>query len=268
MLFNDFNYRDKNLSDFNCLICNFNGNSGVNITAGSSLSFTSFKQRSNNRFMIAESKFDQPLSATFQICKNKENGLLSEFDLDEVREITEWLQTEKYFEFQPFEEEYDDIFYEGTFTTISPITFKTKIYGLELTFMTDSPWAHGKKRTLCCDFTKDAQYEFILDTDRIGSCYPLSMSIELKEAGDFLFFNHSEENRVMKIANCKENERIEVDYTNFSIYSSLEHNVKKDFNYIFPHLNKSYDSSLNKISCNRKCLIKLSYFPIRKTVVV
>lgn len=269
MLFNDFNYRDKNLSDYDCMICSFDKSSGTVISIGANLNFTMFKQRSNNKFMIANANYNEPLSATFQICKNP--CLISAdkiFTLDDVREITDWLQTERYFKFQPYNEEYDDIIYNGTFTTISLVQHGTNIIGLEVTFVSETPWAHGQSKTIQCSLDSQNEYIFYLDSDKYGSLYPASMEITVKEDGDLNIFNRLETNHITKIKNCSANEVINIDFNSFTITSNhADHDIANDFNYIYLHLNKTYESAKNVLTANMQCLVKIKYFPIRKVGV-
>ena len=269
MLFNDFNYRGKNLSDYDCMICNFDKSSGTVVSLGVNLNFTTFKQRSNNKFMIANADYNEPLSATFQICKNP--CLLPAdkiFTLDEVREITDWLQTERYFKFQPYNDEYDDIIYTGTFSTISLVQFKTNIIGLEVTFVSETPWAYGQAKTIQCNLDSQSDHIFYLDSDKYGSLYPASIEITAKEDGDIHIFNRLESNRVTEIKNCIAGEVINIDFDSYTITSTYaDHDLANDFNYIYLHLNKTYESTKNTLSANMQCSVKIKYFPIRKVGV-
>ena len=94
------------------------------------------------------------------------------------------------------------------------------------------------------------------------------MEITVKEDGDLNIFNRLETNHITKIKNCLANEVINIDFDSFTITSNhADHDIANDFNYIYLHLNKTYESAKNVLAANMQCLVKIKYFPIRKVGV-
>ena len=63
-----------------------------------------------------------------------------EISIDEIRLLTRWLNRKEFHKFKILNEEYFDIYFEGSFN-ISKIEIDGKVYGLELELKTKRPFA-------------------------------------------------------------------------------------------------------------------------------
>ena len=71
MFATDFVYDGIKLSDYNCMVCEIDGSTGLDeIEAGVALNFTTVSTRKGTRFPLVDRKYDSALSVTFDICKD------------------------------------------------------------------------------------------------------------------------------------------------------------------------------------------------------
>lgn len=266
----DFEYDNKRLSEFNMMICSLNGNSGIeSVSSGADLVFNQGKSSGYDKFNLYSSTYDSAYTTTFQICKDpcKYNSVDELYIYPkEVSELQMWLCRKQYNKFKIDQDNYRDIFWMSTFSS-KQINFNGKIIGLELTMHTDSPYAYHDE--IVYEFTtgittpagtvipKDIEFSNL--SDKEGFLYPV-LEISLLQNGDLhLDLN----NRTTLIANCSRNEVITIKGDKQIISSSnTNHNIAKDFNFIFPRLETSYKKNKNIVTTNLNCKIILKYAPI------
>ena len=95
-------------------------------------------------------------------------------------------------------------------------------------------------------------------------CALKNLSLELED-GDFALSN-SLSNKTTSISNCSKGEIITIEGDSQIISSSLSahKSLSKDFNYFFPKIINTYTETKNTFKCNLKCMITITYSPIRK----
>lgn len=278
MHFIDFEYDKERLSDYGMVICNFNGNKGIEtVPSGADISFNQTKPSGTDKFHLYSSNYESAYTATFQICKNpcgkKSDGSMH-LTTDEVSAIQRWLcRKNSYHIFKIDQNGYENIFWKSTFSS-KQIMADGHIIGLELTMSTDCPYAYSEIRPI--EFNCKANEPFtVYDTsDEEGHIYP-SMEIQFPEnalapnenAVPFTFeLSNSLDSKTTKIKNCSANEIIKIDGEHLIISSSgAPHpSLASDFNYFFPKIVNSYGNRKNIFTANADCKIVFKYDPIKK----
>lgn len=266
MYFEDFEYDGKLLSDYGFIICNFN-NSGIeSVNGGSNLTFNKVMREQGKVYGLSSTMYGDCLECTFQVCKNP--CIYNEFDIDNntYREIARWLNRREFLPFKPLNSGTGgsgEIWYKGSFN-ISKMTMNSKVYGLELTLVTDKPFGYGKERSEVFSFANSNQAMIFSDmSDEIGISYP-NMRILCGGDGDLTIKNVTFP-CTTTIRNCSYGEIIDIDGDAKIITSSVSsHDISDDFNYEFFRIENKYRERDNKITVSFPCDIKFSYYPIIK----
>lgn len=257
----DFEFDNHRLSDFGYMICIFGSNSGVETISNSSqLVFNTVFTLNNNKYNLLTTNHENYLETTFQICKKENIYNPTPISLDELRYISRWLNRKSFHKFKIIDSERNNFYYEGSFN-ISKIEFNNQIYGLELNFISNHPYALREEVTLKQRINKNSLISISNLSDDEGYLYP-EISIELLESGDLSLINLNE-NRTTYIRNCTKGEIITLNYPLIS--SSLNaHKIQNDFNYVFFRLINSFKSSLNQIKSSLNINLTVKYSPNAK----
>ena len=99
----DFEYDSRWLSDYNCIVCDFEDSSGTKVaSAGSSITFNKITRDYGRKNSLSGIQYDQCITATFDICKNPEVTEKSDlaFTSDECRDIMRWLNRGAFYKFR------------------------------------------------------------------------------------------------------------------------------------------------------------------------
>lgn len=257
----DFYYDGLNLSDKGFIICKFDSD-GINISSnGSHITFNTVQTMNGIKHELVGSKYNDYLTATFQICKHPCRGNDSEISIEESRDIMKWLNRKEFHKFRILNSDYINIFFEATFN-VSKIEYNGSICGFELEVITNRPFAVHEPIPITINRTsEEKKIEIYSQSDEEGYIYP-DMEIRIEEDGDFKLYNDLED-RTMIINNCKSGEVITIKYP--IIYSSFEeHKIQNDFNWRFFRIANTYRNHINKLTISIPCVIKLSYSPIIK----
>lgn len=150
MYADDFEYNGMLLSDFDCVICSFEQNSGFQVRddIGGNITFTSVPMGKGIKYTAVGSKFDSYLTTNIEICKDPNTHSDNEmiFSSEEYRKINRWLNTESYnaFKIIPADNDYtyDDSMYYMAHINATKIELYNQIVGFKLTITTDSPFAY------------------------------------------------------------------------------------------------------------------------------
>lgn len=265
----DFEYKNKLLSQFNLMLCDPDNNGGTNIIEGAKLTFNTVKPVLKEKYKKINTTYESPLSATFGICKRVCNGVVEYFDQYELRDIERWLSSKTYQQFQPCDEEFDDIVFFGSFTQINYERHGEHIYKLVVTFETDSP--HGYTKEKLSKFTirnANDSFHLINSGDEVGYISPSFLEIKIKKAGNLLITNSLDEDS-LSIKNCKLNEIITLDNDNQILSTDTSsHKIYDDFNYKFLKLFRTEDTSDNKLTFSLPCEVTVRYRLIRKVPIL
>lgn len=257
----DFEYDGVSLSDFGFVICKF-GSKGLETNSnGSYITFNKVSTMRGSKHELTSFEYDDCLGATIQICKNTCMTNTEKVSVEETRKIMRWLNRKGFHKFKLLDMEYTNIYFEASFN-VSKIEIDGYVYGFELEVVTNRPYAISEPVSITINNTSTNGVKNIISaSDQEGYVYP-EMEIVISNDGDFELYNESE-NRVMRIANCKAGEVINVNYP--MITTSLQsHKIQNDFNWIFFRIANSFRDNVNKVTISIPCNIKMKYYPIVK----
>lgn len=270
----DFEYDGLCLSDFGFTICNF-GNGGLDtISNGSQITFNTVPINRGSKYELTSTRYDNCLEATFSICKklcstgnpnldNHDYTFNQEVTQFEMRNIMKWLNRKGYHKFKFLDEDYLNICFEASFN-ISRYEINDKIYGFELTVVTNRPYGTLEERDITISNTVANGTYRILDamSDEEGFTYPRLVKVTLKADGNLVIYNSAEDRNTI-INNCKSGEVITMSYP--IIESSLStHKITNDFNWNFFRIANTFENKENNLTISLPCTIEIYYSPIAK----
>lgn len=264
----DFEYDGQYLSDYGCLVCDFDNSSGTEVaSAGSVITFNTVPRNQGKNWSLTSTQYDECIQATFQICKDPNRYDDIRITDDEYRSLMRWLNRREYLRFQVLDEDNKERvvrYYNASFN-VAKIKIQDVLYGLELTMETDRPFAYADEYKTVLNITDTKKKYTIYDaSDEIGFVYP-SMVVTCNGDGDLRIENDLEP-CVMEIKNCKKGEVITVDGDGMFISTSLvsHSKINNDFNYNFLRIGNSYKNRDNHLTVSIPCKIELRYTPVIK----
>ncbi|MCR1960191.1 hypothetical protein CWE04_11920 [Thomasclavelia cocleata] len=270
MKIKDFKYKDKLLSEFDLIMCDPNNNSGNNTVEGVKFVFNTIKMPNSEKYNKTYVSHESPLSAIFGICKRPCDNNKNYFDQYELEDIINWLSGNDYEEFQPCDEEFDDIVFYGSFVKIDFVRHGEHIYKLIVAFETNSSFGYGVERNINFEIlSENSTYDIINDSDETGHLSPSLVEIQLKKRGDLLIKNLLNDELDLCIKNCEADEIITFDNEHKILLSSEnKHNLYDDFNYCFLKLYKTKSDFVNTLSFSLPCKVNIKYRPLRKVPIL
>lgn len=261
----NFGYAGEKLSDYGVMICQFDSGGGLEtVSSGADITFNQIKSSGSNKFRLYSSNYDSAYTTTFQICKNPCLSNDMTFSTAEISSIQRWLcRKDGYHKFKIYQDGFEHIYWNAVFSA-KQIEYGGDIIGLELTLYTDAPYAYMDEITIAKDCSNNLEFDIYDVSDEEGYIYP-NVIITLLEDGDFTLSN-SLSNKTTSISNCSKGEIITIEGDSQIISSSLSahESLSKDFNYFFPKIINTYTETKNTFTCNLKCMITITYSPIRK----
>ena len=266
MYFTDFEYGAELLSDYDCMVCSFDGNGGATtVSSGSDITFETVGTPKNNRFTLINSKYENPYTVTFQICK-RNTAEQKYFTPEETSKIQRWLCRREFHKFKVMSGELNDCYFMATFST-KKIEINGQTAGLELSMSTNAPFAYKEPDEITVTLTDTDKEVTIADlSDETGTGYPY-LTIKMLEAGDLSIAN-SMDNRITRLNGCQNGETIVLDGENGIITSSIRTSSELGkngvFNFYFPRIINTYENNQNMYTFDRNCNVTLSYSPIKK----
>lgn len=260
----NFLYDDEKLSDYGMILCKFDNNSSETVSAGNSLVFNTIKSGNSDKNYLISSSYDEPLSITFQICKDDSNDNNHTISSEELTSMLRWLsRRDGFHKFKIYQQGYENIFFYGSFNNIQQIKINGELCGLELTFTADSPYGY---EDISFDLTTAATVgcNIYNMSSEPGHLYPKVFTCKCLQSGDLTIHN-SIENRTTEIKNCVKDEIITLYGNSKVIESSVStHKLYNDFNYNYFRLGNTYDNNLNTITTSIPCEIHIEYEAVRK----
>ena len=270
----DFSYHEEKLSDYGCIVASINTDFQNSVQLGSTIQFDTIKTHQNYTNNIINAKYDDVITATFDICKNPcfhKTDREMVFSDGEISHFMRWLNQKKYHKFKPIYKSasYSDLYFYGTFTSISAIVISEKVIGFTLTFTSSSPFGYVDDKEYSVSLnTAQGQFSFFDDSDEIGSLYPYFFQIQCLSDGKLILENDRDTNNTV-IDNCVENEIITMDCGNKIIQSSKLHpTLYNDFNYYYPRFINDLENRRNLFTVSIPCNITIKYAPIRKAGII
>lgn len=258
----DFEFSGKNLSDFGCIIANFDGGKGLETIDGAEIEFNTVASLGGSKHHLISSIYESCLEITVQIAKYSCSTGIQEISASEHREISRWLNRKGFYKLKFLDEEHIDLYYEASIASIGRIELDGKLYGLELNIITNSPHAFKEPRVINIkNIAQDGKHSINDTSYEEGYIYPYT-EITINESGNLNIYNALED-RNTYIANCVAGEVITMDYP--IIQSSLSsHNIQNDFNWNFFRIANTFENSRNDLTISLPCTIKIKYSPIVK----
>lgn len=259
-MFTDFVYANETLSDYKLMVCSFNSDNGAQtVSSGSNLTFNTSKSVGRNESLFTGTQYTEDYTATFQCCKVDSCDSPLKIEAEEFSQISRWLnRNDGFHEFKTNEQGYENIRYFGSFN-VQAIKVGGIIYGLELSFTTNSPYAFADKMKISYSGKSFALFD---TSDEIYEIYP-DVIITCNESGN-LSIQNSLDDEIFKINNCTAGEVITINGLSRDITASNAHNVANDFNYNYLKIVNTYADRLNKFTSNLDVVITFEYSPIRK----
>lgn len=273
----DFEYDGHYLSDFNCIICDFDFSGGAVVaTAGSTVTFNRASRNYGKTWSLTGISYESCVETTFDICRDpdKYDQFLDRddpriFTQDEFRFMSKWLnRTDGFHRFRiiSLEKDSESVWFNVSFN-IEKIKVREQIVGLRLHLFSDRAFGLGDLETISLTISADAvtlNKSFKIDyrTDVIGECYP-DMTITVRRAGNFILTNLTN-GSTFTIKDCTLGETITVDHNTLMITSSTDRNLWDSFNFKYFKLTNTIYSGENLFKTSLPCTISISYEPIIK----
>lgn len=269
----DFEYADKMLSDFGCIVCCLNTSSDMQeVEVGYDITFNTVKNNHSSKHSITSSTYENVYSTPFEIMKNPCNGDDVYMTPQEARAISKWLNRREYHKFKVYNPNYDmtDICYYGSFN-VKQIVLNGMILGLSLTFTANAPYGFGEDVLFEATTSKANETISVFgDGDEIGYIYP-NVKITCLSKGELTITNKTT-GTIVSLGTCAKNEVICMDGEHKVITtdnSSHQDMLYNDFNYEYLDIEiDDTDGCENICEISLPCEITISYSPIRKVGVI
>ena len=266
----DFDYDGKRLSDFGCIICDFDDTTGLDfISVGSQITFNTVQRNQGKISSLTSAKYDSAIQSTFDICKDPKLCKVyadKEFTDSECRDIIRWLNRREFKKLTILDDS-DDIMDSRHFYAsfnVERIEIAKKVYGLRLTVETNSPFAFGETVRREFQFSSPTKGEKLIDiSDEIGFIYP-NLIINCLGNGDLKLTNETT-NCNFYVKSCTTGEVITVNGDARIISTNKDgHDISGDFNYDFFNIQNTIDDRNNIIKASIPCKVMIEYEPIIK----
>ena len=270
----DFEYANRRLSDFGCIMCHINTDAGMReINIGCDITFNTVKNNQSSLHKATSSTYESVFETTFDIIKsncdsNSDDIIMSK---DEVRLLAKWLNRRGYHKFKMYDEDYDiaNYIYFGSFN-VKEIVLGKKTIGLSLTFKSNSPYALGEKVSVTYETTEPNELMYLYgDSDEYGSLYPF-VKIMLNESVDEFTIRNNTTETVLYLRNCTKDEIITLDGEHKIIFTDNDEHTTlyNDFNYEYLDIFiDEGDYNENEYEVSNPCTITIEYYPVRKVGV-
>lgn len=271
----DFEYANHRLSDFDCIMCNINTDSGLReVNIGCDITFNTVKNNQSSLHKVTSSIYENVYTTTFEIMKNVCGKSQDEIYMTsiEARRLIKWLNRREYHQFKIYSDDYEtmSLVYFGSFNA-QQIMLGDKILGLSLTFTSNSPYALGDKKKIAFNISEENEKVYLYgDSDEYGVMYPITKILFKQACDEFTIINHTTSTAVY-LRNCLEGEMITLDGEHKIILTDSDihrQTIYNDFNYEYLNiLIDESDFNENEYEVSNPCLITIEYYPVRKVGV-
>lgn len=260
----DFTFRGESLNDHGYMLCEFDGSGSVGaVTTDSQRELTSISMFGGRYFPIIYSAYDGAFVAEMSICKLGNNAGTA-VTPKEAAALKRWLESPVASEFRAGGDDYEGIFWNGTFN-VEEVHADAACIGFNLTFTATAPFGYKDKVNISGSVAKDGTVSISDTSDDEGYIYP-DITITLKAAGDLKITNGFD-NRTTVVRGCSSGETLTFTHLLQILSSNKSHELGDDFNYKFIRINNEYGNVLNKLTFNLPCTYSISYNPIAKVVI-
>ena len=274
VIFKDFEYDGKRLSDFNSVLSSDSGNGVQTVNAGNTIDFQTVELPFLKKVKTTKNKYGEMLTATLSIVKNPCDSRYV-YTQNEANGIYRWLNRMEFASFTPIyeDENWSQVFYHASFN-VSTKRIGNDIVGFDLEMITDAPFAYYKEMVFSkTAVTSSNTLAFNDSSDEAGYQYPI-VTIKCNAAGTLTLSNAADPDNDVVVKNCLKNEVITFSGDTKSISSSVAHTtLYDDFNYKYPRVvnsveKNSKDVRRNEYSTSISADVTITYSPICKVSVL
>ena len=267
----NFTYADDSALEHGVMICSFNGSGGENINGGKA-EITTVKAPNSNQWLKINAVYNEPLSFSFEICKNPHETIHANADFafspEEQVDIRRWLER-KEFHYLSFDADgMEDIYFFSQIKVTEQIS-GNRIVGYRLEVLCDAPWGWSEERVAELFSKKKNGIETgvvqIFDaSDEIGAVVPTVALTALSDGKVEIYNDSTSDSTIIK--NCSAGEVITLKKP-FRIESSMPHeHLADDFNWVFPRIQNTNLSNQNIFELEN-CTARLQWREPRKAVM-
>ena len=261
----DFQYDGKFLSNYNCIICDFDWSGGAAVAqVGASVTFNRASRNYGKIWSLTGIAYDECFETSFDICKDPKKDDSKYFTNFEFLNLVRWLhRTDGFhpFTFMAIDLDIPNAYYNASFN-VEKILVQDRIVGIRLYMITDSPYGYGKQEDIQISSVglKYKYYEVEDKSGIVGEICP-NLTIKCNADGDLEIRNETN-GTSFKIKDCTTGEIITVDSSTLMIQSSTGRNLWDDFNFKYLKLSNTLDTRKNKIYISLASDVTISYTPV------
>lgn len=236
MFATDFIFNEKRASDFDLMICSFNGEDET--VTGGEIEYDVIKAPNTDKFELYDAQYNTVLTWKFSLVKNpcnKENEDMY-FDQYQESEVMKWLSRKKGYKWFHFDQEgYDDIWYKVCINA-TPHQVGGRTVGFDLTVTSNCGYGFSGLITRWEIINSTTPAIFSINTDVDDYILPY---IEIPNSETSDFYINNENDTEQNISNAKETNLknvatiIKMD-SEYGIITGLQ--SPSDFNYYFLRL--------------------------------
>jgi len=286
----DVIYDGQKFSDHGLLTTFISQQEEITPDIGNKLEFTKVKAANSNVFHMVNAQYQDVLQFQFEVSKlNCEH--INDYVLSgaEMNDILFWLNRKETHKFQLMtdENDFNDIYYLGSFTELKPILIGESPVGFLCTFTCDAPYGYYEAVRISNYYVMSTDNGTILrdddgnpkrgtskdlvysDTSKEEGVIYCDCTVKIKEDGDFILSNVYDTSNTVRVKNCKSGEILTFTGSKNikNLTSSLGDVHKKlynDFNFKYPRIINTYDNHLNHFISSIDAEITMEYTPIAK----
>ncbi len=263
MIISDFEYNGIVLSSLGYLVVSFDGEAFSTRSNGAPINFKTTPILKGDKHILADTAYDECLTADIQIIKNPclYEGSDAYLSIEEISSMMRWLNRRGFYPIRFDVDGYDNIFFEGTFNNVQRLEVGGHVVGLQMTLVTNRPYGTHKAIKKTFEMYANQPVVFQDISDEVGFIYPKT-EIEILQSGNLILHN-SVEDRETIIKGCVSGETINMEYPQITT-SRTSHNIADSFNYNFFRIANSWENKINRITSSLQCNLTIEYHPIRK----
>lgn len=270
----DFEFNNKRLSEFGCILCQFGGSKGLDtVTDGAEISFTTVPVMGGLKHSLTSVNYESCLETTLQLCKYSCNGGIQEITPAEHRDLTAWLCRKRFLKFKLLDEASIDLYHEAIIN-VSKIELDGKLIGLELAISTNRPFAlkEAKTITINCEEGKEVygwkKYKTDPEIEMLGyvtstdeNAYPQH---KVDENDEIIYGAHTDGYQYYSLGQVYKASLNDSSYEEGYIYPQMEITVKKAGNLTIHNSIENRETYIANCQVNEK--ITLDYPVIKSSV--
>ncbi|RKI44300.1 hypothetical protein D7V86_03375 [bacterium D16-51] len=287
MYADSFEFNGIKSSDIGYYIMNFDGfsNDGVG-TAGNEITFTTSKPPNTSRWNFHGSKYENPLTASFQIGKfdcQKNRDRNYELSQQDCAFLIRWLVRSDGYKLLRFlldgYKEYEHTYFR-TQNTLQWIRNSGMIVGAQLDITCDAPFGYSDMQVFETSCSNGGSFTIYDDSDRPGALYFDEIDIVMASDAANLQIQNSLDalysptiQYTTQIKNCKNGEHITIASHMISTSKNTSHtreNINNDFNFKYPRLinfSETNETRKNTYTVSGgSCRLSFSYRTIRSVL--